>query len=229
MRPTIVIGCGDADLCFISRHIVEHAGFAASLQVKPEDIISGCRKEGVCALLIDGRTPASCHICEQIDGFRSQRELRIVALVDPKAHRQALALLNAGADEVLVRPVPPALLLHALTFTGSVQRLVHGDIEMDVSARRVWRADCPIYLPRIEFAILQQFLSQADRVFDRRDIIRYSWPTGIFVDPKTVNVHVGRLRRLLAINGASDPIRCVRGIGYGLKPRDEEESRNRPP
>jgi two-component system phosphate regulon response regulator PhoB len=229
MRPTIVIGCGDADLCFISRHIVEHAGFSASLQVQPDDIVSGCRAEGVCALLIDGRTPAALAICEQINGFRSQREIRIVALVDAKAHRQALALLNAGADEVLIRPVPPVLLLHALTFTGAAERLVHGDIEMDVSARRVWRAGCPIYLPRIEFAILQQLLSNVDRVFGRRDIIKCSWPAGVFVDVKTVNVHVGRLRRFLAIDGATDPIRCVRGIGYGLRSEDEREPENRTP
>ena len=223
MRPTIVIGSGDGDLCFIVRHILEHAGFVASIQSRPDNIVAASRAEGVCALLIDGRTPRALHICEQIVGFKPQYKIRTVALLDPRAHAQGLAFLNGGADEVLIRPVPPMLLLHALTYTGTVQRLLHGDIEMDVSARRVWRATYPVYLPKIEFAILQQFLSHPDRVFERHEIIKSSWPSGIFVDLRTVNVHVGRLRHYLATNGAPDPIRCVRGIGYGLQTTSERE------
>ncbi len=216
MRPTIVIGSGDGDLCFIARHLLEHSGFATSLQSEANDIVIAARQDNVCALLIDGRVRDAVSACAQICDLRAGSAITIVALVNPGAHGQGLAFLNAGADEVFTRPVPPGHLLRALMMQGTTQRLRYGDIEMDVAARRVWRAECPVYLPRIEFAILRYFLLQPDRISDRREIIRQCWPSGIYVDCKTVNVHIGRLRRCLRVEGAPDPIRTVRGIGYGI-------------
>jgi two-component system phosphate regulon response regulator PhoB len=98
-------------------------------------------------------------------------------------------------------------------------RLSCGDIEMDLLARRVWRSSVEIHLPPIEFAILQSFLSVPDRVFLRKELIEMAWRPGIFVDPKTVDVHVGRLRRAMTITFPTDPIRTVRGVGYALDAR----------
>lgn len=95
-------------------------------------------------------------------------------------------------------------------------RLSCGDIEMDASARRVWRTAIEVHLPRIEFEILRSFLREPDRVFLRQELIAMAWPPGVFVDPKTVSVHVGRLRRALARTSSPDPIRTVRGVGYAL-------------
>jgi len=220
MRPTIVIGSGDGDLCFLARYLLDQAGFETNLQPEADGIVVAVRRERASALLIDGRLPDAILTCEKVCDLRSQRQIVIVALVDPGANAQGLAFLNAGADEVFTRPVPPTQLLRALVAPLASRRLIHGDLEMDVSARRVWRASMPLYLPRIEFAILHHFLLNPDTVFDRRTIVRNCWPNGVFVDPKTVNVHIGRLRKRLQARGAPDPIRSVRGIGYGLQAAD---------
>ncbi|CCM79539.1 winged helix-turn-helix transcriptional regulator [Rhizobium mesoamericanum] len=223
MRPTIVIGSGDGDLCFIARYLLDQAGYETNLQPEADDTVLAVRRVSACALLIDGRLPGAISTCEALCTLRAQRQLVVVALVDPGAHGQGLAFLNAGADEVFTRPVPPTHLVRALIAPVANRRLIHGDLKMDLSARRVWRASVPLYLPRIEFAILRCFLLDPDRVFDRRTIIRNCWPNRVFVDPKTVNVHVGRLRKRLQAKGASDPIRSVRGIGYGLQAADLSE------
>ncbi len=218
MRPSIVIGSGDGDLCFIARYLLEQVGFEANLQPDADDMLIAVGRDSVCALLIDGRISEAVLACEKACTLRRERPIVVVALVDPTAHGQGLAFLNAGANEVFVRPVPPSHLLRALTTPRAGERLVHGEVEMDISARRVWRASRPIYLPRIEFAILRHFLLNPDAVFDRWAIIKNCWPRGVFVDPRTVNVHIGRLRKYLYVDGAADPIRSVRGIGYGLHP-----------
>ncbi|MBW9117977.1 winged helix-turn-helix domain-containing protein [Rhizobium cauense] len=215
MRPTIVIGSRDVDLCFIARHVLEQSGFAASLQGRSADIIAATGNDNVCALLIDGRVRNAIAVCQRVHELVGTTRIRIVALVDPRAHRQALDFINAGANEVFTRPMVPSLIIRALT-SSSTGRLVHGDIEMDVAARRVWRGTQRIDLTTIEFAILQQFLLNPERVFARREIIARSWPSGIHVEPRTVNVHIARLRKHLTADGRDDPIRSVRGIGYGL-------------
>ncbi|CAN7750613.1 winged helix-turn-helix transcriptional regulator [Rhizobium sp. LjRoot258] len=221
MKPIIVIGSRDADFCLFARHILQQTGFETLLTTNANEAIAAARTGGVRVILLDGRLPNAVSACENLRNDASTAGLRIIALVGASPARQCADFMNAGADESFVRPLSPVHLLRSLSSFSSTtgipcEQLSCGEIEMHVSARRVWRRTVEIHLPRLEFGILLHLLREPGRVYLRHELARAAWPAGIFVDPRTVNVHIGRLRKALTSVAPGDPIRTVRGVGYGL-------------
>ena len=91
-----------------------------------------------------------------------------------------------------------------------------GDIAMDRVAHRVKRADREIHLGPTEFRLLDYLMQHPGRVFSREQLLDAVWGSDVYVEARTVDVHVGRLRKALKANGDNDPIRTVRGAGYSL-------------
>ena len=94
-----------------------------------------------------------------------------------------------------------------------------GDLELDREKRRVSRAGEPIELGPTEYRLLEFFLEHPGRVFSREQLLDSVWGRDIYIDERTVDVHIGRLRKLLNSGKAIDPIRTVRGAGYALDDR----------
>jgi two-component system phosphate regulon response regulator PhoB len=97
--------------------------------------------------------------------------------------------------------------------------LTYGDIELDREKRRVARSGRPIDLGPTEYRLLEFFLEHPGRVFSREQLLDSVWGRDIYIDERTVDVHIGRLRKLLNPGGEQDPIRTVRGAGYALDDR----------
>jgi two-component system, OmpR family, phosphate regulon response regulator PhoB len=95
-------------------------------------------------------------------------------------------------------------------------QLSHGDITMDSETHRVTRAGHELRLGPTEFRLLATFLEKPTRVFTREQLLDRVWGRDVYVDTRTVDVHVGRLRKALMEHGAPDPLRTVRGAGYAL-------------
>jgi two-component system, OmpR family, phosphate regulon response regulator PhoB len=102
--------------------------------------------------------------------------------------------------------------------------LDYADITMDLAAHRVMRADRPIHLGPTEFRLLQFFMQHPGNVFSREELLNAVWGPDIYVEPRTVDVHIRRLRK--ALNGESDPdlIRTVRAAGYALDTENTDSS-----
>jgi two-component system phosphate regulon response regulator PhoB len=96
------------------------------------------------------------------------------------------------------------------------QVLTFGDIELDADTHRVTRSDVELKLGPTEFRLLATFMEKAGRVLSREQLLDRVWGRDIYVDTRTVDVHVGRLRKVLTQNGGDDPLRTVRGAGYAL-------------
>ena len=109
--------------------------------------------------------------------------------------------------KVLLRRVSPERL---------AERLVFGDIELDRENYRVRRAGRDIHLGPTEFRLLDHFMSKPGRIFSRSQLLDSIWGHSSEIDERTVDVHIGRLRKLLSRGNEKDPIRTVRGAGYGL-------------
>ncbi|EJC64734.1 response regulator with CheY-like receiver domain and winged-helix DNA-binding domain [Rhizobium leguminosarum bv. viciae WSM1455] len=221
VKPTIVIGSTDADFSLFARHILRQTGFETLLTTSADEAIAAARTAGVRGVVIDGRVANSVYACESLKGDATTAGLKVIALVGANSARQYADFINAGADESFVRPISPDHLLRALhslssLSDASLERLSCGDIEMHVLARRVWRRGVELHLPRLEFAILLHLLKDPGRIYLRHELASAAWPAGVFVDPKTINVHIGRLRETLTTVAPTDPIRTVRGVGYGL-------------
>ena len=97
--------------------------------------------------------------------------------------------------------------------------LTFGELELDRDKRRVARAGEPIELGPTEYRLLEFFLEHPGRVFSREQLLDSVWGRDIYIDERTVDVHIGRLRKLLNTGRAADPIRTVRGAGYALDDR----------
>lgn len=145
---------------------------------------------------------------------------------DSEARRRAL---RAGADDYLIGPLTPEVLVERLQRyrSGSVSgkptaRLTHGDLALDLAAHQVrWRGK-PIPLRPNEFRLFVHFVEHPDQVFSRTSLIAMLGKDGLAIDERTVDVWVGRLRRALRAHGVPDPLRTVRSMGYVLDGIEEE-------
>ena len=102
------------------------------------------------------------------------------------------------------------------TLSGAVGTLAYEDIILDPESHRVSRDNHELKLGPTEFRLLTRMMERPGRVFSRDQLLDLVWGRDIFVDSRTVDVHIGRLRKALTRFGGSDPIRTVRGAGYAL-------------
>lgn len=209
-------------------HILEVGGFSSKLASSAEEAFHVAVRYRPFAIILDSQ-PLSpyAQLCAKLKQDEKTSAILTVALVAHEAEAQYADLLKAGVDESFVRPLAPARLLDALRSAlaslpseegedGRPQQLSFADIEMNLNTYRVYRAGKELHLCPIEFRILRHLLAKPGHVFSRDELIRAVWPDNIFVDARTVDVHVGRLRRTLKTVAETDMIRTVRSAGYAL-------------
>jgi len=228
VKPTVVISSLDADFSLSVRHILEAEGFATDLAMSPAETAAAIRERMPVGLIVDGRNMFAIDLCRTLKEDAATDHVRIVTLVPIEAEHRFEAFLKAGADEAFMRPIAPDRYLRALnrllgTDAGQMPQqgrpevLHHDRLSIDARAHRIIYDAHDVHVGPIEFALLHRIMSEPDRVFRREELARLAWPHGVFVDPKTVNVHIGRLRKALGPVMKTDIIRTVRGIGYGLE------------
>jgi two-component system phosphate regulon response regulator PhoB len=152
--------------------------------------------------------------------------LPIIMLTARGEESERVRGLATGADDYIVKPfsVPELLArIRALLRRASPERvatvLAIGDLELDREKKRVSRASRPVELGPTEFRLLEFFMERPGRVFSREQLLDGVWGSDVYIDERTVDVHVGRLRKALNRGHATDPIRTVRGAGYSLNDR----------
>lgn len=135
--------------------------------------------------------------------------------------------LDSGADDYITKPFSPteliarmrAVLRRAQPSIGA-ELLRFEDMTMDLAAHRVVRGDREVHLGPTEFRLLRHLLQHAGRVFNREQLLDAVWGRDVYVEPRTVDVHVRRLRKALNAAGEADLVRTVRSAGYALdRPR----------
>ncbi|MDB5614947.1 MAG: phosphate regulon transcriptional regulatory PhoB protein [Devosia sp.] len=226
---SIIIASTDVDYYLLLSHILAEAGFTVLLASGVEEIIHISHEANPIAILLDCRSGDSLAIDACLDLKRDATTFGIptVALIGPGAEQQYLSLMKAGIDESFVRPITPRKLIGFFErLAGRMASrsdkdgraaLVYVDIEIDLDAHRVSRNGRPIHLGPIEFRMLRHLIEHAGQVCSRDALVEAAWQQGRYVDRRTVNVHIGRLRHVLGESGG-DIIRTVRSAGYILDP-----------
>ncbi len=162
-------------------------------------------------------------VCRQIRRRPNTRDLPVIMVTARTEDGDAVRGLNTGADDYITKPFNMEALLARmralLRRSGGVPakgRLQFHDIAMDLAAHRVQRNARPIHLGPTEFRLLEFFMQHPRRVFSREELLDAVWGPDIHVEPRTVDVHIRRLRK--SINGAGelDLVRTVRAAGYAL-------------
>jgi two-component system, OmpR family, phosphate regulon response regulator PhoB len=165
-------------------------------------------------------------LCRRLRARPQTLSLPIIMLTARGEESERVRGLATGADDYIVKPfsVPELLArIRALLRRASPERVAMvlniGDLELDREKKRVSRAGRPVDLGPTEFRLLEYLMERPGRVFSREQLLDGVWGSDIYIDERTVDVHVGRLRKALNRGHATDPIRTVRGAGYALDDR----------
>lgn len=162
-------------------------------------------------------------VCRQIKTRTETRGLPIIMLSARADETDRVRGLETGADDYVVKPYSVAELMARVrsqlrrTRPATVgERLEFNDIVLDAESHKVFRDEKPLKLGPTEFRLLSTFMEKPGRVWSREQLLDRVWGRDIYVDTRTVDVHIGRLRKALCQNGGEDPVRTVRGAGYAL-------------
>ncbi len=176
-------------------------------------------------LLLDWMLPklSGIEVCRRVRGRDETRNLPIVMLTAKSEESDLIRGLDTGADDYVAKPFSMTELMARVRAVmrrirpGLVEdKVIVGDIEVDRTAHRVKRAGRDVHLGPTEFRLLDYLIQHPGRVFSRERLLDAVWGSDVYVEARTVDVHVGRLRKALNIDGEADPIRTVRSAGYAL-------------
>ncbi len=234
----VIIWTSDAELFLPFSYILKTEGFIPSLACSANDVLASCAKRLPCAVLFDctHETQDAVSICGEIRRSTTHdNEVRLIAILRSEAQPLHLALLQAGVDDCLFRPLSPEKLLTSLRqATEEAMETVNSkivaspalaDLEVDVDSRRIHCNGRDFALPPIEFNILRHLMNREGQLCSRSELIASAWPASAEVTPRTVDVHIGRLRKALGeLPGCGAAIRTVHAAGYVFKPRDLRKS-----
>ena len=229
----VIMWTSDAELFLPFSYILKAEGFIPSLACTANDVLASCSKRLPCAVLFDctHEIQDAVSICGEIRRSTTPyNEVRVIALIRSEAQPLHLAFLQAGVDDCLFRPLSPEkLLISLMQVTGQaietanskmVASLAVADLEIDVDSRRIHCNGRDFALPPIEFNILRHLMNREGQLCSRSELIASAWPVSAEVTPRTVDVHIGRLRKALGeLPGCGAAIRTVHAAGYVFKSR----------
>ena len=176
-------------------------------------------------IVLDWMLPgvSGIEVCRRVKSRGDLRDVPIVMLSARTEEVDRVRGLETGADDYVVKPYSVVELMARVrsqlrrTRPASVgQRLEFEDIVLDAETHKVTRGDQPLRLGPTEFRLLSTFMEKPGRVWSREQLLDRVWGRDIYVDTRTVDVHIGRLRKALSQHGGGDPVRTVRGAGYAL-------------
>ena len=176
-------------------------------------------------VILDWMLPSvsGIEVCRRLRQRPVTRNLPIIMLTARGEETDRVRGLDTGADDYIVKPFLMSELaarvravLRRIRPGLAEDRIRHGDIVIDRSAHRVKRGGKDVHLGPTEFRLLDYFMQHPGRVFSREQLLNAVWGSDVYVETRTVDVHIGRLRRALTTEETTDPIRTVRSAGYAL-------------
>jgi len=225
LKPLVLIVEDEAALVTMLRYNLEREGFAVCAASDGEEALVQIAERKPDVVLLDWMLPlvSGIEVCRQIRRAPASRTLPIVMLTARGEEGDRIRGLNSGADDYVVKPFSPAELIARLRAvirraqpTSAEEVLRFADLALDLVAHRVSRAGRPIHLGPTEFRLLRFLMQHPGRVFSREQLLDQVWGHDVYVEARTVDVHIRRLRKAINVGGAHDLVRTVRSAGYAL-------------
>ncbi|HHX90676.1 MAG TPA: phosphate regulon transcriptional regulatory protein PhoB, partial [Paracoccus sp.] len=200
-------------------------GFEVVVADNGEDALLLVQEEQPDLLVLDWMLPkvSGIEVCRQVKADPATRGIPIIMLSARSEEGDRVRGLETGADDYVVKPYSVVELMARLrtqlrrTRPATMgERLSFDDIILDAGEHRVFRAGQPLHLGPTEFRLLSTLMEKPGRVWTREQLLDRVWGRDIYVDTRTIDVHVGRLRKALMQHGGDNPVRTVRGAGYSL-------------
>ena len=204
---------------------LEADGFRVEMAEKGEEALVMVDEVAPDIIVLDWMLPtlSGIEVCRRLKTRNATRATPIIMLSARSEEVDRVRGLETGADDYVVKPYSVVELLARVraqlrrTRPAAVgERLEYMDIVLDAETHRVTRGGTTLKLGPTEFRLLATFMEKPGRVWSREQLLDRVWGRDIYVDTRTVDVHIGRLRKGLCAAGGDDPLRTVRGAGYAL-------------
>jgi len=228
MAPNVMIVEDEEALAMLLRYNLEAEGYDVDTLARGDEAETALKEKVPDLIVLDWMLPglSGIELCRRLRARPDTRQLPVIMLTARGEESERVRGLATGADDYMVKPfsVPELIArVRALLRRANPERvatvLTFGDVELDREKKRVTRAGKPVELGPTEYRLLEFLMERPGRVFSRAQLLDGVWGSDVYIDERTVDVHVGRLRKLLNRGQAKDPIRTVRGAGYGLNDR----------
>nr|WP_227306371.1 phosphate regulon transcriptional regulator PhoB [Acidisoma cellulosilyticum] len=224
-KPLVLIVEDEAALMTMLRYNLEKQGFRVEEAGDGEEALTRIAEVKPDMVLLDWMLPhlSGIEVCRQIRRRPATRELPVIMITARSEDQDAVRGLNTGADDYVTKPFSTealvarmrALMRRSNTVPAKGELRFH-DITLDLSAHRITRNGRQLHLGPTEYRLMEFLMQRPRRVFSREELLDAIWGPSIHVEPRTVDVHIRRLRK--AINGPDelDVVRTVRAAGYAL-------------
>ena len=225
MIPRVLVIEDEDALSALLHYNLDKEGYAVTVAGDGEEALMLIDEQAPDLIVLDWMLPkvSGVEVCRRLRARPETRNLPIIMLTARGEESDRIRGLDTGADDYVVKPFSMSELaariravLRRIRPGLADDRLLHGDIVVDRAAHRVRRADTEIHLGPTEFRLLDYLMQHPGRVFSREQLLDAVWGSDVYVEARTVDVHIGRLRKALNRDLDEDPIRTVRSAGYSL-------------
>ncbi len=224
-RPTVLVVEDEPAQREVLAYNLEAEGFRVARAENGEEALLLVDEGAPDVIVLDWMLPnvSGIEVCRRLKTRSDTQGVPIIMLSARSEEVDRVRGLETGADDYVIKPYSLVELMARIraqlrrTRPAAVgQRLEYEDIVLDAETHRVFRGDKTLKLGPTEFRLLSTFMEKPGRVWSREQLLDRVWGRDIYVDTRTVDVHIGRLRKALRQHGGSDPVRTVRGAGYAL-------------
>jgi len=224
-QPTVLVVEDEPAQREVLAYNLEAEGFRVSKAASGDEAMLLVDEEHPDIIVLDWMMPnlSGIEVCRRLKSRPDTRSIPIIMLSARTEEVDKVRGLETGADDYVVKPYSVVeLMARVRTQLRRVRpatvgiRLEFDDIVLDSETHKVSRDSKPLKLGPTEFRLLSTFMEKPGRVWSREQLLDRVWGRDIYVDTRTVDVHIGRLRKALTQHGGEDPVRTVRGAGYAL-------------
>jgi two-component system phosphate regulon response regulator PhoB len=228
LQAHILIVEDERALVELLQYNFERSGYRVSVAYDGEQALAAINEEPPDLVLLDWMLPltSGIEVCRQLRRQPQTANLPIIMLTARGEEGDRIRGLDAGADDYIAKPFSPTELLARIRAVLrrirpalADEALSYADLHMDLVAHRVTRNGHALHLGPTEFRLLRHFMEHPGRVFSREQLLDAVWGRDVYVEGRTVDVHIRRLRVALNADDGPDLIRTVRGAGYALDSR----------
>jgi two-component system phosphate regulon response regulator PhoB len=225
MTPHVLVVEDEDALSALLQYNLDKEGYQVTVAADGEEALVLIDETPPDLIVLDWMLPkvSGVEVCRRLRARPETRNMPIIMLTARGEESDRIRGLDTGADDYIVKPFSMSELaariravLRRIRPGLAEDRLHHGDIMVDRVAHRVRRANQEIHLGPTEFRLLDYLMQHPGRVFSREQLLDAVWGSDVYVEARTVDVHIGRLRKALNHGGDDDPIRTVRSAGYSL-------------
>ena len=223
-KKTILVVEDDKSLLPIITYNIEKNGYLVKTATNGEDALLLLKEEIPCLAIFDWMIPAptGLELCKIVRRKPEMSDLPIIMLTAKEEEEDRVRGLDCGADDYITKPFSPAELIARIkallrrSSSSQEQVLEFEDIKILTNQHKVYRGEARVHLGPTEYKLLRHFVENPGRVYSREQLLNSVWGNGIYVELRTVDTHVRRLRKAINIKNTKNYIRTIRAAGYSI-------------